>query len=131
MLSILKITNPTVTTNIVYRWEKYLCFSRTSLNPKRSIMQNIPCQSPHMRKFQLAPCHIPVAANTINKFNNVLMFPLRFPPSGIYKYSLNQVPKDICHLLQNSFILFEIYGILKFSGKSNPNILPNPIAISE
>ena len=33
-----------------------------------------------------------------------------FPPNGIYKYSLNHVPNDICHLCQNSCIDFERYG---------------------
>ena len=37
----------------------------------------------------------------------------------------------MCHLLQNSVMLLEIYGNLKFSKKWKPNILPSPIAISE
>ena len=40
-----------------------------------------------------------------------LMFvPFRLPPRGMYTYSLNQVPREICHRRQNSVILFEIYG---------------------
>ena len=35
------------------------------------------------------------------------------PPRGMYTYSLNQVPREICHRRQNSVILFEIYGIIK------------------
>ena len=33
-----------------------------------------------------------------------------FPPSGIYTYSRNHDPSEICHLLQNSVTLLEIYG---------------------
>ena len=66
--------------------------------------------NPHKTKFQLAPCQIPVARKTINRLIYVLCTQIRLPPSGIYKYSLNQVDKDICHLRHNSVIDFEIYG---------------------
>ena len=52
-------------------------------------------------------------------------------PRGIYTYSLNHVPREICHLLQNSVALFDTYGWSKFFLNSNPNIFPRPIAISE
>lgn len=43
----------------------------------------------------------------------------------------NQVDSEMCQRRQNSLILFEIYGSLKFSRKWNPKIRPNPMAISE
>lgn len=73
-----------------------------------SIRENTPCQTPHKTKVQLAPCHNPVAENTTILLTQVLRFPFLFPPRGMYKYSLNHVEREICHLLQNSLMLAEI-----------------------
>ena len=56
--------------------------------------------------------------------------PRRFPPSGIYKYSLNQVESEMCQRRQNSVMLVDAYGKLKFSLKVKPNICPSPMAMS-
>ena len=62
------------------------------------------------RKFTLAPCQIPVKSHTTRMSRTWRRPPFRLPPRGMYTYSLNQVPREICHRRQNSVILFEIYG---------------------
>ena len=57
---------------------------------------------------QFAPCQIPVARNTMNLLITVLALPLRLPPSGMYRYSLNHVDSEMCHLLQNSLMDVEM-----------------------
>ena len=81
-----------------------LFLSNSSFSFILSIIKKNPLYAPHIIKFQDAPCQNPVARKTIAKFINVLNFPFLFPPSGIYKYSLNQVDNEMCHLLQNSVI---------------------------
>ena len=72
-----------------------------------SINKSIKKYMPHITKFQAAPCHNPVSAHTINKFQACLAGPFLLPPSGMYTYSLNHVLREICHLLQNSVMLFD------------------------
>ena len=57
---------------------------------------------PHSKKFQLAPCHRPVQAHTTNRLNTSRAGFTRLPPKGIYRYSRNQLPKEMCHRRQNS-----------------------------
>ena len=112
MLSARKITKPISTTSKVYR-----CFSTVSTgfrlffpcfpSPNNffaasSVTIKKPCHRPQMIKVQLAPCHRPVQKNTISLLRYVFAFPFRFPPRGIYRYSRNQVEREICHLRQNS-----------------------------
>ena len=81
--------------------------------------------------FPPAPCHTPVMKKTIPKLTSVRILPFRFPPNGIYTYSLNHVPKEICHFLQKSVIDVAVYGKRKLSSSSIPKIPAKPIAISE
>ena len=53
-------------------------------------------------KFQLAPCQKPVQNQTMKIFRTVRQFPFRLPPRGIYRYSRNQVVREMCHRRQNS-----------------------------
>ena len=84
--------------------------------------------SPHNIKFQLAPCHNPVNIQTQNRFRYKCFL---LPPSGIYTYSRSQLPRVICHRLQNSVMEQDRYGSWKLSGKSKPIIRPSPFAIRE
>ena len=43
---------------------------------------------------------MPVSRKTMNRFRYTL--PRRLPPRGIYTYSRNQLPREMCHLFQNS-----------------------------
>ena len=49
-----------------------------------SIMRNTNQYSPHITKFQLAPCQSPVSAQTMKVFSTVRIPDRRLPPSGIY-----------------------------------------------
>ena len=77
-------------------------------NPSFSIIRKKQKYIPHTIKFQLAPCHSPVRNHTIKIFENVFNWFFLLPPNGIYTYSLNHVPSDICHLRQNSVMLLDI-----------------------
>lgn len=103
-----------------------------SLNkPAFSIAIIMKMSSPHIIKFQSAPCQKPVNIQTIKRLRRVLALPWRLPPRGIYTYSLNHEPKVLCHLRQNSVIERDVYGLLKFAGNVKPIIFPSPIAIRE
>ena len=54
------------------------------------------------------PCQSPVKSQVTNRFTTVLALPLLLPPRGIYTYSLNHEERVMCHLRQNSVMLFEI-----------------------
>ncbi len=111
-----KNTQPITTKN-----KEYICriaFGQTIILLRKttfSIKIKVPKYNPHKAKFQLAPCQSPVRNHTMNKFRISFHLPTRLPPRGIYTYSLNHDPREICHLCQNSEILCEIYGYWKFS----------------
>ena len=98
-----KIPQPTNTTMRVYR-----CFSaagvffKTFRSAYFSKISHAAKYRPQRMKFQLAPCQKPVQNQTIRIFRSVLTVPPRFPPRGIYRYSRNQLVKDMCHRRQNS-----------------------------
>ena len=66
-----------------------------------SITNKKPCKAPQIIKFHLAPCQKPLNKNTIKIFLYLINSPFLFPPNGLYKYSLNQLYNEICHLDQN------------------------------
>ena len=74
---------------------------------------------------------MPVNPHTMRMLRICFHAPRRLPPSGIYTYSRNQVPSEMCQRRQNSVTERAIYGYRKFSRNSNPNIRPRPMAISE
>ena len=91
------------TTSIVYiqptaGYQRRLCRRRN--HGVRSITHRMPYARPQHMYIPVLPCHIPVSRNTMNRFRYTL--PLRLPPSGIYTYSRNQLPREICHRFQNS-----------------------------
>ena len=107
-----QFTNINVKNQLTY----LLIFQLLSLN-NLSITEAIPCKSPQNTNVHAAPCHKPLTKKVNNKFIYVLTLPFLFPPSGLYTYVDNALPKVICHLLQNSDILVDLYGDKKFVNK--------------
>ncbi len=104
-----KRSHPAYITNSAYIWLiKPGSLPSTFKKPAFSIKRKKQKYIPHAIKLKLAPCHSPVKNHTIKIFKNVRTMPFLLPPSGIYTYSLNHVPSDICHLRQNSVMLFDI-----------------------
>lgn len=77
-----------------------------------------PFKPPQKANVQFAPCHKPPKNIVRKRLRYCLGFPLRFPPSGIYKYSLSHVDRLICCRRQNSVRFWEIKDILKLRLKS-------------
>ena len=60
-----------------------------------------------------------------------LMMELNRLIDGLNTYSFKKLEKVICQRFQNSERLFEMYGLLKFSGVLIPMRYAVPIAMSE
>ena len=104
-----KMAQLTMTKNMVYTWPtKAGAFSNLSSRRNFSTISRTKKYSPQNRKVQLAPCQMPVAAQTTNRLNTCRPLPRRLPPRGIYTYSRNQVDREMCHRRQNSVMLLEI-----------------------
>ena len=94
-------------------------------------MNNTPHRKPQTTKVQFAPCQSPQSVKTISVLKIVRRVPLRLPPKGIYKYSVNHDVSEICQPRQNSDTVRLKYGKLKLRIMRIPKSLPVPIAMSE